>query len=303
MSGEKILITGPASQVGFPVARELARHNEVHGLARFSKPEDRERLEAVGVRCMQADLAEVSLDHVPDDFTCVVNFAVVKSGDFDYDLAANAEGLGRLMHHCRRARAFLHCSSAAVYQYAGHQALRETDALGDNHRVMMPTYSICKIAAETVARFAARQWNLPTTIARLSVPYGDNGGWPWFHLLMLKSGHTIPVHSDKPSRFNPLHEDDYISHIPKLLELASVPAVTLNWGGSEAVSIEQWCEYLGELTGLEPRFRYTADTIGSLTLDLTRMHQHLGRTALPWREGLRRLVEARNPELLRRSES
>ena len=96
---------------------------------------------------------------------------------------------------------------------------------------MLPTYSICKIAAETVARFAAREWRIPTIIARLSVPYGDNGGWPWFHLMMMKGGVEIPVHPDGPNLFNPIHEDDYVAQIPRLLELASVPATVVNWGG------------------------------------------------------------------------
>jgi nucleoside-diphosphate-sugar epimerase len=301
LSGEKILITGPASQVAFPVARELARGNEVHGLARFSRPADRDRLEAVGVTCVKADLAD-DLTGVPSDFDYVLNFAVVKSadGDFDYDLAANAEGVGRLMHHCRSMKAFLHCSSGGVYQYAGHQSIKESDPLGDNHRTMFPTYSIGKIAAETVVRFAARQWNIPTTIARLSVPYGDNGGWPWFHLMMMKAGQPIPVHPDRPNVYNPIHEDDYVDHVPRLLRIASVPATTLNWGGSEPVSIEEWCGHLGDLTGLEPRFQETEKSFGSLTLDLTQMHKHLGKTRVSWRDGIRRLVEARNPELLTR---
>ncbi len=300
LRGEKILITGPTSQVAFPIAAELAKENEVYGLARFSRAEDRDRLKALGVNCVKADLAADSFAELPDDFSYVLNFAVVKSmdGSFDYDLAANAEGVGRLMYHCRKARGFLHCSSGAVYQYAGNDPRKENDPLGDNHRVMFPTYSICKITAETLVRFAARQWNIPTTIARLSVPYGDNGGWPWFHLMMMNGGQPIPVHPERPNLYNPIHEDDYNEHIPKLLEVAQVPALTLNWGGEQA-SLEDWCAYLGELTGLEPRFQSTEQTLGSLPLDLTRMQQHLGMTRIHWREGLRRMVEARNPELLK----
>lgn len=299
LRSEKILITGPASQVGYPVARVLARDNEVYGLARFGNPADRERVEAVGVKCIQADLAADSFAAVPDDFTYVLNFAVVKSrnSNFEYDLAANAEGTGRLMSHCRRAKAWLQCSSAGVYQPAGRHPLKETDPLGDNHRAMLPTYSICKIAAETIARFGAREWHVPMVIARLSVPYGDNGGWPALHLDWMLAGRPIPVHPDKPNVFNPLHEDDYIAHIPKLLAIAAVPAVTLNWGGSEAASIEEWCEYIGQLTGLDPTLAYTDRTIGSITVDLTRMHQHLGRTTVHWRDGIRRMIRARHPEL------
>ncbi len=297
LKNEKILITGPTSQVAFPIARELAKRNDVYGLARFRFAGDRERLEAAGVRCLQADLAEDSFASVPDDFTYVLNFAVVKTSDFDADLAANAEGPGRLMFHCRKVKAWLHCSSGGVYQAAGHQSLKETDPLGDNHRAFLPTYSICKIAAESVARFAARQWNIPTTIARLSVPYGDNGGWPAMHLDWMLSNSPIPVHPDKPNVFNPIHEDDYIAHIPQLLAIASVPATVINWGGSEPVSIEEWCTYMGQLIGRTAEFLYTEHTIGSITLDLTRMHQRLERTRVDWRDGMRRMIHARHPEL------
>ena len=57
LQNEKILLTGPNGQVAFPLARALAVHNDVTGLARFGKPEDRERLEALGVRCVAADMA------------------------------------------------------------------------------------------------------------------------------------------------------------------------------------------------------------------------------------------------------
>jgi len=300
---EKILITGPASQVGFPIARELARHNEVHGLARFGCGADRDRLEAVGVRCIPADLATDSFGKVPDDFTYVLNLAVVKSGetDFEYDLAANAESVGRLMYHCRKAKAWLQCSSGGVYQAAGHRPLKETDPLGDNHRSLLPTYSICKIAAETMARFGARQWNVPTIIARLSVPYGDNGGWPAMHLDWMLDGSMIPVHPDKPSLYNPIHEDDYIAQIPKLLACATVPAMTINWGGSEPASIEEWCAYMGQLVGVEPKFVSTDRTLGSIVMDVTRMNERVGRTTVPWRDGMRRMVQARHPELRLRS--
>jgi UDP-glucuronate 4-epimerase len=284
---KKILITGPASQVAYPLARELAAKNQVFGLARFGTQADRDRVDALGVTTIQADLASGDFEALPRDFDYVLHFAVVKTGDFDYDLAANVEGTGLLMSHCRDAKAFLHCSSGAVYQYPapkpGHP-LEESDPLGDNHRGMMPTYSICKIASEAMARFCARQWNLPTTIARFSVPYGDNGGWPWYHLLMMKNGAPIPLHPDGPNAFNPIHEDDYIRQIPRLLEIATVPATIINWGGDEVVSIEEWCAYLGELTGLKPSFTASDQSIPSLVLDAALSREKLGATRVSWRD-------------------
>jgi len=301
LRGKKILVTGPGGQVAFPIARELAKENQVIGLARFRRAEERVRLEEAGVRCVAVDLADDSLDAVPDDVDYVLHFAVVKSldGNFDYDLSANAEGTGRLMERCRRARAFLYCSSTGVYEPAGHQPLKETDPLGDNHRILMPTYSISKIAAETMVRFGARQWRIPATIARLNVPYGANGGWPSMHLDWMLAGQAIPVHVDRPNLYNPIFEDDYIAHIPKLLEVASVPATIVNWAGSEPVAIEEWCGYLGDLAGRKPSFLYTDRTISSVVTDVTRMHELIGPTRVAWRDGMRRMLEARHPEVAR----
>ncbi len=135
LKGEKVLVTGPAGQVGFPVARALASENEVHGLARFGRPEDRERVEKAGIRSIPLDLASEITDALPDDYAWVLHFAVVKSRDFEYNLAANAEGTGRLTAHCRRARGFPHCSSTAVYAHRGPELpAGESDPLGDNHR-------------------------------------------------------------------------------------------------------------------------------------------------------------------------
>ena len=120
-------------------------NNEVHGLARLKKAEDRQRLEEMGVVAIPVDLASDDLSAVAEDYDYVIHLAIVKSGNFDYDMAANVEGLGRLMHRCRNARAFLHGSSAAVYDYTGSEAIREDAPLGDNHRALFPTYSICKI--------------------------------------------------------------------------------------------------------------------------------------------------------------
>jgi len=297
LRGEKILFTGPTGQVGRPIALALATENEVWGLARFKDAGARAEMESAGVRCVAHNLATEDFSELPDDFTYVLNFSVVKSGRWDRDMAANAEAVGLLMHHCRRARAFLHCSSTAVYQADGHHRFAETDPLGDNHRVLMPTYSITKIAAEAVVRSAARQWGIPTTIARLNVPYGDNGGWPLFHLEMILAGQPIAVHTNAPSIFNPIHEADIVAMVPRLLEVASVPATIVNWAGNDAVSIEEWSEYLGRLVGREPRFEHTELALESVTTDNSRLHELVGETTVSWREGMRRMVAARHPEL------
>jgi UDP-glucuronate 4-epimerase len=226
---------------------------------------------------------------------------VAKTNDWETDLAANSGGLAYLMEHHRKARAFLHCSTTGVYKPEGHRQFDEDGPLGDNHGVwpFLRTYSISKIAAEATARWAAQRFDLPTTIARLSVPYGDFGGWPALHLHMMLSGNPIPVHVDAPSTYHPLHQDDILAKVPRLLGVASVPATTVNWGGSEAVSIEEWCTYLAELTGCEATFAPTEATIDSVMIDTTRMHALIGPTTVPWREGMQRMAKALHPDRVR----
>jgi UDP-glucuronate 4-epimerase len=295
----RILVTGATGQVASPVAIALAAENEVIAIARFTDADKRARLERAGVRCVSVDLARGALDGVPDDVEYVCNFAVVKSNRWDVDLVGNAEAAGLLMAHCRTARAFLHCSSTGVYEAAGGAPQRETDPLGDNHRVMMPTYSISKIAAEAVVRSTCRIFEVPTTIARLNVPYGDEGGWPAFHLALILDGRPVPVHPNGPSRFNPIHDDDIIAMLPGMLAAASVPATIVNWGGDDETSVEEWCAYLAGLVARDVQFDRTQGTIGGIPTDNTKRRALVGATSVAWQDGMRRMVGALHPELLR----
>jgi UDP-glucuronate 4-epimerase len=295
-----IIVTGATGQVGLPVAKALAASHDVWAPARFSNPDARQALEAAGVHCVTADLGTgEGLDELPAAADYVLNFAVAKTKDSDADITANAESVGLLMTRYSSAKAFLHCSSTAVYAPGDGPGLTEDSPLGDNnHTQMMPNYILSKVAAEAVARTYARTLNLPTIITRLNVPYGDNGGWPWYHLLMLSHGMAIPVPPDGGA-YHLIHEDDIIRTLPALLAAASVPAVIVNWAGSERVTIEEWVGYLGELTGRKPEFAIDSTAIEGTPADVTRLRELVGEpTEVSWKVGIRRMVEVRNPELL-----
>jgi UDP-glucuronate 4-epimerase len=298
MRGYKILITGPSGQVAAPIARALAADNEVWGIARFTDTAARESLEKAGVRCETVNLASGDFTGIPSDFDYVLNLAVAKSGRWDKDLGANAESAGLIMAHCRGAKAFLHCSSAAVYDPPDDEPRTERSALGDNHKPLFPTYSISKIAGEVVVRTMARVLGVPSVIARLNVPYGDNGGWPFYQMQMMLAGMPIPVPPGGPARYNPIHEDDIIATIPKLLEVASVPATTVNWCGEQTVSIQEWCTYLGSLVGAEPAFEESAQALRGNPTDATLMRELVGGTTVDWRDGMRRMAAKFHPELV-----
>ena len=196
---------------------------------------------------------------------------------------------------------FFHCSSTAVYAPHDHDPRTETDLLGDSHRPMpgMPTYSISKIAGEVLVQHTAKRLGVPTVIARLNVPYGDQYGWMLFHLMMMERNIPVPVHVDQPTSYTPIHADDIARSIPFLLSYASTPAEIVNWGGDQIVSIEDWCEEMGRLTGLTPTFNPTTATIAAIIPDLSKLHARGFHTTVDWREGIRRQIAVNRPELLK----
>ena len=291
-----ILVTGVTGQVGEHVAVALAASHDVVGLARFGDTTARARLAAAGVDCVPVDLVGGDFDGVPAGADALVNFAVVKTQKWDLDLRANAEGIGLLMA-ATRPQAVLHCSSTGVYDPAGSTVLDEAAPLGDNHRAIMPTYSISKIAAEETVRTMCRLFGIPTTIARLNVPYGvgpDGAarGWPAFHLAMMQAGMPVPVHPDRPNLFNPIDLDDIARTVPALVDAATVPATITNWAGDEQVDLEEWCRFLAERCGLTAEFETTDRTIGGVTVSVERMHSLCGPTTVRWRDGFARLADA-----------
>ena len=299
IKGEKILVTGPAGQIAFPMAASLAQHNDVWGVARYSDAASRQRVESVGVRAVACDLASGDFSALPDDFTYVLHLATFRNGGIDYDQAmrVNAEGTHLLLAHCRAAKAVLVMSTAEVYkpQADPRHVYLETDALGDSNSLFDPTYSMSKIAEEAVARACARAYNLPVTIGRMNASYGDNGGLLTYHLDWMLSGKPVMVKWD-PAMYSPIHQDDINAQVEPMLAAAGVPATITNWGGDEPVSAQEWCTYLHELTGVAPNIvvKEVPGGIRGIVLDATTRRAITGPCTVSWRDGLRRVWEARN---------
>ena len=298
LQGEKILVTGPAGQIAFPLASTLARDNDVWGIARFSDPASRERVDAAGIMTVACDLASGDFHEVPNDFTYVLHLATFRNGGMDYDQAmrVNAEGTHLLLEHCRTAKAALIMSTAEIYkpQLDPMHVYLETDPMGDSNSLFDATYSMSKIAQEAVARSCARAYGLPVVIARMNASYGNNGGLLTYHLDWIQSGRPVMVKWD-PAMYSPIHEDDIFGQTEALLQAASVPATIVNWGGDEPVAAQEWCAYLGELTGIQPdvKVKEVPGGIRGIILDNTKRRAITGPSTVTWRDGLRRLVESR----------
>jgi nucleoside-diphosphate-sugar epimerase len=295
LNAEKILITGATGKIAFPIARALARGNEVWGAARLRDEKDRDRLAAANITPIALDMSTGDLSALPDDFTYVFHAAVDPGADnWPAAVDTNAQKTGDLLYHCRNAKGFVFCSTGSIYAYQGQRPLREDDPPGVPLRA---NYSFSKIAAEQLCAWIAKQYDIPLTIIRICSTYGPEGGAPADRLQMMLAGRPIRLHPDKPNNYNPIYEDDYVELGIRAMEVADTPPIVVNWSGSETVSVEEYCAYMGELVGVEPIFEYTADAHTPLWPDVTHMHRVLGKTKVPWREGFRRMIEARHPDL------
>lgn len=295
LNNQKILITGATGKIAFPIARALASDNEVWGAARLRNPTDREKLLAAGIKPLALDLSQGDLSALPTDFTYVFHSAVDPGqGDWRQCVRTNAHHSGDLLYHCRAAKGFVFCSTGSIYGYQGQRPLTESDPPGVPLRA---NYSFSKVAAESVLSWVATHFNIPLAIIRVCSTYGPLGGAPADRLDAILQRKPIRLHPDKPNNYNPIYEDDYVALGIRALTAARTPPLVVNWSGSETVSVEDYCTYMGELVGIAPIFEYSHDAHTPLWPDVAYMHEVLGRTQTHWRDGMRKMIRSRHPDL------
>ena len=302
LEDQKILITGPAGRIAFGIARMLAPDNEVWGIARFSDPAARAEVEALGVTTRAIDLGEPDFSDLPSDFTHLLHIAADFGEDYERALRVNAEGTGLLLSHCRAAKAALVMSTLTVYKPHPDpfHAFREDDPIGDQLLPNPQPYSIVKIAEEAVARYCAREFDLPVTIARMGSAYGDRGGLPLWHLQAIAAGNPVVVRWD-PLPYSPIHYDDINAQVEALLGAASVPATLMNWSGDVPVTAQEWSAHFGQLLGVEVDMRtqvVPGASVGSVG-DHTKRLSITGPCSVDWTVGFRDMAAHYFPDRVR----
>ena len=114
---------------------------------------------------------------------------------------------------------------------------------------------------------------------------------------MMLAHKPIRLHPDTPNNYNPIYEDDYVELGIRAMEVAATPPIVVNWAGSETVSVEDYCAYMGELVGVAADLRLHPEAHTPLWPDVTYMHQILGRTKVPLARRIPRMIQARHPEI------
>jgi nucleoside-diphosphate-sugar epimerase len=288
LSGRRVLITGASGLVAFPVARELAKTNEVYAVARYTNPAQRRLLDDVGARTIAFDMAEKDLSPLPKSVDIVVNYGVLPPNHKDaYEV--NAGATGRLASRYRECEAFIHGSTGSLYEYQGERPLREEDPYGLHSSI--ENYAASKIAAEFLLKHLSVEYDMPTVFIRIFSFYGPRGGGVTQRIDQVASGLPVSVYPGVRNVHSPLFEDDYVAKTIAAAAIAKAPAEIINVGGTEPVTTQEYCEIAGELLGKKPIFVENSKS-WPIWGDTSKMVRLLGPVGVSIREGVQRVIES-----------
>ncbi|MCK9541749.1 MAG: NAD(P)-dependent oxidoreductase [Novosphingobium sp.] len=306
LKGKRIAITGLTGQIGGAVVNLLAPDNEIIGLARYSREGSREEAEKLGVQAVRCDYTTGDFEGVPDDVDYVIHIAAdVYPADFDTGVHQNAVGAGLLFNHFRKAKAWIYVSTTGVYwdHPDPWHRYKETDRLGGSTRITSRfPYGPTKFAGEAVARTMSEIHRVPVTIPRMNWSYGDqkhgHGGLPGNLVASIYEGRPVNINPDWENVGGPIHEDDFTNQLEGFLEHAAIGGNIVNWAGDDPISVERLVPWIAQVMGKDYTFNETREaTSYPRATDNTKRIAQVGKCAVSWQEGIRRMIRHRYPDL------
>ena len=292
MKGEKILVLGASGFVGFSLSLELAKSNEVHGIARFRDESVRRLLGNAGVTVIAKDAVKDRLDDVPPDYDYVFNeLAMLRTCDDSPKEAflANTRFAGDLVEHCRRADGVILASTGAVYK-PSTEAWKESGTLSPTN-----TYALTKLCGEVLGGYVSEKLNVPACILRYFYPYGPVGigGILARWADMMHKGMPIPVNRAMVPQYNPHFISDCIQLTINAARLCKVPATILNVAGTEIKNKIELLDLIGEAIGMDYRIEENESEEKAWVADVSSMLKSLGEPKVKLKEGIGIMVKQR----------
>jgi nucleoside-diphosphate-sugar epimerase len=255
-----LMVLGVAGKMGPTLARMAVRAYEaagakrrVIGVARFSRPQEQQKLEGWGVQTIRCDLLDpAALARLPEvpNLVYMAGMKFGSSGNEALTWAMNAflPGLVCRRFAGSRIAAF---SSGNVY---GLSPLALGGSLETDSLQPQGDYAMSCVGRERMFEYASDSAATPVSILRLNyaceLRYGvlvDLARKVWAREpIDLAMGH-----------FNVIWQGDANAMALASLGHASSPALVLNVAGPELLSVRRICEHLGRLMGREVCFTGT----------------------------------------------
>lgn len=248
-----IIVLGIGGKVGPTLARlakRAAPEKAVIGVARFSDPDVRRRLESWGVETIACDLLDAAAVEALPKPANVIYMAGKKFGtetEKPFTWAMNTH-VPALVAQAFRGSRIVAFSTLCVYPFAPvlHQGCDETTEPGPRGE-----YAASCVGRERIFQYFSERHGTPGRLIRLNyaidLRYGvlhDVANW-------VHGGLPIPLAT---GHANVIWQGDASAQIIRSLLRCTTPASPLNVGGPEAVSIRWLARALGARLGREPGF-------------------------------------------------
>lgn len=249
-----ISVLGVGGKVGptlAMMAKRAAPDKRVIGVARFSDPDVKRRLEAAGIETIPCDLLDPeAVAHLPRTknvvFMAGKKFGTVGSEPFTWAMnAAVPSYVGETFSSTR----FVAFSTLCVYPFspvAGSGATPD-----DTAPTPLGEYANSCVARERVFQYFSQKTNSPGRLARLNYAIDCRYGVLMDVALRVHRGEPIDIRTGVA---NCIWQGDAISHILRSLLHGSVPARAINIGAPQTTNIRQAATRFGEIFGREPIF-------------------------------------------------
>jgi UDP-glucose 4-epimerase len=290
----RVLVSGATGFLGRHLVARLTERHEVLAIARRPAPAGLGKV----AEWVLMDLSRpIDPARLPERVDAVVHLAQSERyrefPDGAEDLfAVNVASTFGLLDYARRAGAsrFVHASSGSVYG-ASHEPLTEGSPLAP-----AGFYAASKAAAERLVESYAGL--LHTVVLRPFFVYGPGQTGmliPTLTERVLGRG-VVEVVRDPGMRLTPIYIEDAARACESALDLEGHQVCNL--AGSEAVSVTQLVQLIGEAAGVTPQIRHLEGApAGDFVADNARMKELLGgapRVSL--REGIGHVVAAARAE-------
>jgi nucleoside-diphosphate-sugar epimerase len=249
-----IVVLGVGGKVGptlSMMAKRAAPQKRVIGVARFSDPDVKRRLEAAGVETISCDLLDRdALARLPQ-VKNVVYMAGKKfgtAGGEPFTWAMNAVVPAYVGERFSEAR-FVAFSTLCVYPFssvAGPGATPE-----NTPPTPLGEYANSCVARERVFQYFSDKTKSPGRLARLNYAIDCRYGVLMDIALQVFKGTPIDIRTGVA---NCIWQGDAISHILRCLLHGKTPATAINIGAPQTTNIRQAAIRFGELFGKQPTF-------------------------------------------------